>query len=214
MGEGGMRFLFRLLRGLAGIVMAYAVAVLVGGGIPANGDWTPAERGVRIYVIDNGVHTDLVLPADPFRDIALPGHFADHQVAKRRWLSFGWGDRDFYLRTPRWRDVNPLRVGKALVGAGSTVLHVAYLPEPRPGPHARAVTLRPEEYRRLVSYVRDSFAAGRVVRGYGRADAFYSAEGGYSVFRTCNEWTGAGLRRAGVRIGIWTPLPFNVTIWL
>jgi len=76
------------------------------------------------------------------------------------------------------------------------------------------VLLRPEEYRRLVDYVRGAFAAGPVVRGYGARDAFYSAKGGYSAFRTCNEWTGRGLRKAGVPMGIWTPLPWGVMLWL
>jgi uncharacterized protein (TIGR02117 family) len=88
------------------------------------------------------------------------------------------------------------------------------VPAPRVDGSVRAVLLRPEEYRRLVAYVRGSFAAGPVVRGYGARDAFYSAKGGYSALRTCNEWTGRGLRAAGVRMGIWTPLPWGVMLWL
>ncbi|NWM10686.1 DUF2459 domain-containing protein, partial [Escherichia coli] len=91
------------------------------------------------------------------------------------------------------------RTAKAMAGAGSTVLHVEHVPEPRADGSVRAVLLRPEEYRRLVAYVRGTFAAGPVVRGYDTRDAFYSARGGYSAIRTCNEWTGGGLRAAGVR---------------
>jgi hypothetical protein len=48
-------------------------------------------------------------------------------------------------------------------------------------------------------------------RGYGPADVFYEARGPYNVFFTCNEWTGAALRAAGIRMGRWTPLSQSVT---
>ena len=44
-------------------------------------------------------------------------------------------------------------------------------------------------------------------------DAFYDATGRYSAVRTCNEWVGEGLRRAGVRVGRWTPFPVTVLNW-
>jgi uncharacterized protein (TIGR02117 family) len=194
--------------------VAYAGAALIGSAVPAHPGWTQAEEGVRVYVIDNGVHTDLVLPTADFADLLRPGHLADPAQAAQSHVTFGWGDRDFYLNTPSWREMNPLRALRALVGGGETVLHVSYIPEPRVGRRVRAVTLRPDEYYRLTAYVRASFAGGAPVRGYGGHDAFYPARGGYSAVSTCNEWTAQGLRVAGIRMGAWTPFAFGVMQWL
>lgn len=210
----GLRIVGRLAGALILLVVAYLAAAGLGAGLAVNGGREPPAEGVRIYVADNGVHTDLILPAAAFRDFARPEHLADPRYGAEPYLAFGWGDRDFYLHTATWGDVNPWRVAKAMVGAGSTVLHVAHIPEPRAGGSVKTLLLRPEEYRRLVEHVRATVAAGPVVRGYGARDAFYTAKGGYSAIRTCNEWTGRGLRKAGVRMGIWTPLPWGVMLWL
>lgn len=209
-----MRIVARLVAGLASLVLAYAAAAVIGGAVPANREWRPAAQGTRIYVADNGIHTDLILPAAGFRDLVRPGDIADPAMAAEPWMVFGWGDRDFYLNTASWTQLNPLRAARALVGAGPTVVHVSHVPEPRTGPRLRALTLRPEEYARLVSYVRATFAGGQPVRGYGTRDAFYPARGGYSAIVTCNEWTGRALREAGMKMGSWTPFPFGVMLWL
>jgi uncharacterized protein (TIGR02117 family) len=206
--------LTRLASGLAAVLGLYFCAALAGSLIPANNSWHAPGAGVRIYVEDNGVHTDLVLPARDFGDLVRPEHLADPRQARHGWRSFGWGDRDFYLNTPSWRAVNPLRVVRALAGGGSTVIHAAAVPEPRAGGRVRALVLRPQEYARLVAYVRGTFAGGVPLRGYGPRDAFYAARGGYSALSTCNEWSAGGLRAAGVRMGVWTPFAFGVMWWL
>jgi uncharacterized protein (TIGR02117 family) len=212
------KWLARIALALVGIVAGYAIAAVVLGAIPVNGGWKQPESGVRIYVIDNGVHTDLVLPVVAegvdWRDRVKPEDIANPKQAGHPWLAFGWGDRDFYLNTKTWGDVSPVRVGKALSGMGRTVLHVAHLPAPGEGPHMRTIVLTPDQYRRLAAYVRGTFGEGPSVHGYGDNDAFYEARGGYSALRTCNQWTGGALREAGVKMGWWTPLPFTVMQWL
>jgi uncharacterized protein (TIGR02117 family) len=209
--------LVRLLLGLAAVVLCYLAAAFVGSAVAANRDWKPPAQGVTIYVIDNGIHTDLVLPVSAegvdWGDLIRPGHLADPSRAAASHLAFGWGDRDFYLNTPTWWDVNPVRVGRAFVGAGATVVHVSHIAAPQIGPNARAIVLRPEEYRRLAGFIRNTFGEGPPARGYGAADAFYVARGGYNLFRTCNAWTGEALAAAGVRVGKWTPFPSGVMQW-
>lgn len=201
------------------VPLAYVVAGLIGGMVPTNRDRTPPAQGIRIYVEDNGIHTSIVLPVRAggvtIDDLAPPSALRDPRFGGHGWRSVGWGDRDFYIGTPTWRDVNPVTVARAAIGRGSTVMHVDFVPEPPIGPDVRAITLRPEEYRRLVGFVRASFAGtGGSVAGYADYDAFFPAVGGYSAVRTCNAWTGEALRHAGVRMGAWTPFPVSVMAWL
>jgi len=215
----------RALRRLSAIGQAlllvcafYVAAGLAGGAIPANRDWRPPERGVRILVESNGIHTGLVMPAqaagvDWHRDFPA-GDIADPRYAGLGWVAVGWGDRAFYVETPRWSDVRPLTVLRAAAGSPRTVLHVEHLGEPPVGDDDRAIVLTPDQYRRLAAFIRASIGPdGRVAPGYGPSDIFYDARGRYSAVATCNEWTGRALRAAGVRVGIWTPFPVDVMGW-
>ena len=207
-----------LVRALLFVVLAYATAGLTGGSIPANPGWRPPERGVRILVEDNGIHTGLVLPVraagiDWSQDFPADD-IADPRYARFDWITVGWGDRAFYVETPTWADLNLATVLRAAIGSRRTVLHVEHVGEPPLAPDTREIVLTEEQYRRLADYVRATRGpGGKVAAGYGVNDVFYDGRGHYSAIRTCNEWTGDALRTAGVRIGAWTPFPVDVMAW-
>lgn len=207
------------LGAVAAVLCGYGAAGMAGGVIPTNLGWTPPVAGVRILIESNGVHTDLVLPkvaaGVDWRDLLPGADLADPRYAGFDHVAIGWGERTFYVETPTWADVKPLTVLRAALGSDHTVLHVEHIAMPQAADDARVVTLRPEEYRRLAAFVRASFAAQPAWHrtGYGRNDAFYAANGRYSAIMTCNAWTGAALRAAGVRIGAWTPFSVTVLGW-
>ena len=187
-----------LLAALGGPPLAYLAASAVLGRVAVNADWQPPPSGITIYVQTNGVHTGVVLPA-----------------GRGRWRAYGWGDRQFYLDTPTWHDVRPTTAAAALAGSGRTLVHVDRLGDFLADENWRPLTLRPGEYRRLVRFVRATLApGGSAIPGYGPDDSFYPGTGRYSVFRTCNVWTGEALRTAGVRMGLWTPFASDVMRWI
>ncbi len=198
----------------------WLVAGAIGGAIPANRGWRPpASGGVTIWVEDNGIHTGLVLPkvaaGVDWRRIARAADLADPRYAAYDHIAIGWGDRAFYLGTPTWADVRPATLLAAAIGSDATLIHIDHIPRPAPGRDVRAVTLRPEQYRRLAAHIAAAIVpGGRAIRGYGPYDAFYPARGHYDALHTCNAWTGAALRQAGVRMGAWTPFPKTVMQWL
>ena len=173
------------------------------------------DKPISIFVVSNGYHASFVLPLRaagtdwgsqfPRDDFADPPADATH-------VMFGWGERDFYMNTRRLADLEFGLTVRAALGLGGTVMHVALVGEPGPGADVRAISLTPAGYARLVGHVEGGFArdgAGRIRlhagRGYGPHDAFYQGTGRYSLFNTCNEWVGRGLRAAGVPVGVWTP---------
>lgn len=204
------------LLALAALLFAYAVAGTIGGLVPRNAGWREPARGITVRVEDSGVHTTLVLPrraagVDWGEDFP-PTDLADPRMAAHGYVAISWGERGFFLKTPTWWDVRPGTVLRAALGSGATLLHVEHVPEAAEG--ARAVRLRPAEYRRLAAFIRRVRAGGGALPGYGANDAFYPARGRDDARRTCNAWTGDALAAAGVRTGWWTPFGYTVTWWL
>jgi uncharacterized protein (TIGR02117 family) len=201
-----------LLTLLLGFPALYLVAALAGSLIPLNRGWSEPAQGTTIYLAENGVHVDIIMPVTAegldWRPLVPPSDFAAADPSSA-WIAFGAGERRVYLETPTWWDITPRTIWSALTG-GERVMHVEYVPSPYYA--AREIRLRPEEYRRLWAAVRADFALdehGRPLKidhpGYGPSDAFYRATGHASMFRTCNSWAAGKLRLAGVRTSLWPP---------
>lgn len=211
------RWIARAVAGLVLLALAYIAAGLIGGSLPANAGWRPPERGVTIWVEDNGIHTGFVMPkvaaGIDWRRFAPPGDLRDPRYARFDHVAIGWGEHGFYLGTPTWADVRPGTILAAALGSGRTLLHVEHIAAPRDGPDERRIVLRPDEYRRLAAFIMSARAGSGRWRGYGANDVFYEARGRYSALHTCNSWTGEALRATGLRVGRWTPFPATVMGW-
>jgi uncharacterized protein (TIGR02117 family) len=206
------RALRRVALALAAIPALYLLAALAGSLVPVNRGWSEPDEGVTIYLANNGVHADLILPARAqgldWRPLLPKRHFARPDPAAG-WVAFGAGERRVYLDTPRWQDISLPTIWAGLTG-GERVMHVEWVADPVYA--ARAIRLRPEEYRRLWQSIRAEFTLDessspvRIDRpGYGPADAFYEGRGKATAINTCNNWASDRLRMAGVETGLWTP---------
>ena len=191
--------LLRIVRSIVLIPLGlYLAAAAILGHIPANRDWAEPKTGITIFIQTNGVHTGIVLPAGP-----------------HKWRAYGWGDRDFYLNTPRWQDIRIGTAVAALVGSGDTLVHVDDLDDFLPDENWRPLRLRADEYARLRAYIAATLKpGGKPIPGYTARDRFYPARGRYSALVTCNVWTGRALKAAGIRTGIWTPFSGDVMRWV
>jgi uncharacterized protein (TIGR02117 family) len=193
---------------LAAPALLYLAAALVGSLLPVNRAWTEPDQGITIFLADNGIHADIIMPASAggldWRPL-FPGRDFAKADPGAQWIAFGAGEQRVYLETPRWRDIKPRTIWSGLTG-GKRVMHVEWVGDPYYA--AREIRLRPAEYRRLWAAIRADLA-GRPQRidhpGYGPADAFYRATGKASAIRTCNSWAADKLRLAGVRTSAWPP---------
>jgi uncharacterized protein (TIGR02117 family) len=199
------------------IPAAYLAAALIGSLVPVNRNWSEAEQGTTVYIADNGIHADIIMPVSAqgldWAPLFPPSDFA--QVSRQEWIAFGSGEERIYLNTPTWWDVTPRTIWSALAG-GRRVMHVEYVTGPDYA--VREIRLRPEEYRRLWAAIRADFALNANGRprliahpGYGCCDAFYRAVGRESAFRTCNSWVARWLRLAGIRTSAWPPFVNGLT---
>ncbi len=128
---------------------------------------------------------------------------------------FGWGNRKFYLETPTWDKLRASTVAYAFSGVGETCVHVNLTTDLAwPRESSRMLRLTDEQFGSLARHVvstmeLDSAGKAQAIEGahYRTTDAFYRGRGCYHLFRTCNVWVGEGLRKAGVRVGVWTVTP-------
>ena len=175
----------------------------------------PAEpRPVAVYLVSNGVHSDIVMPVSTpqwnWRKWATESH--TRTAFQAAYIGIGWGEKGFYLNTPRWRDLTAQTALKALSGFNETAMHITFYPaEPQTGEYVARIMLSEAEYRRLAGQIAKSFALadGRPQQiagaAYHNTDAFYEANGRYSLFNTCNTWTNNQFKQTALPAVVWTP---------
>jgi uncharacterized protein (TIGR02117 family) len=209
-----------LLKGVlftVGVTAFYFLSAFVLTLIPGNPGKERPAQGIEIFVSSNGVHTDIVVPVQTalfnWEGFIPPSDFRPEAVPFS-YISFGWGDKGFYLDTPTWSDLKFSTAFNAMFCGAATAMHVAYFTgKPAESSYIRRLVLSPEQYSSLVKYIRGSFReddSGKCIlidccRYTGLNDSFYEARGSYSLFKTCNVWTNNALKACDVKTALWAP---------
>lgn len=172
------------------------------------------EPKVEIFILSNGVHTDIVVPVknDTFdwsKQIKFEHTKAKDSTAK--YLAMGWGDRGFYLETPTWADLKVSTALKAITGLSSSALHTTFYKSMKEDAYCKKIQISTTEYQKLVVFINDSFEtkSGSTIKiktdaVYGKNDIFYEAKGSYSLFYTCNSWANQALKAANQKAALHT----------
>jgi uncharacterized protein (TIGR02117 family) len=182
-------------------------------------DGNPDANGqIAVWTSSNGSHTDIIVPTIngqmDWRNFVSPldCRTADSSLA---YISFGWGDKEFFLNTPTWGDLKASTAFNAALGLGDGAVHVTYTNNPEYNQSWRKMMLNEAQYQSLINYIQQSFLIkdNRVVvipteARYGNNDAFYESTKSYSLFYTCNTWTHNGLDAAEQPHCPWTVLAF------
>lgn len=196
------------------LMLLYFLAAIIGSVIPVNRE-EPKGGEITIYLRTNGVHTDYIFPVATksvnWQQI-IPPQDIPSKKANYDYISFGWGDLDFYQNTPEWDDLQFPTAMKAVFLPTPSAMHVEYMPAPRLFQPTIKLEISKAQYEALVNYVLNSFdrdAAGAVVQvqdlHFNQNDAFYHANRSLHFFYTCNTWINEGLKKANLRACLWTP---------
>jgi uncharacterized protein (TIGR02117 family) len=193
-------------------VFLYFFFAFVFSYLPTHPPQQDCEAGQKIFVATNGVHVDIILRADQVD----PGFIHELDFpANARYISFGWGDKNFYIHTPEWSDLTFTVAFKALFLRSETAMHVNYYSREQSWWHP--VCLCEEQLQQLFLYIRNSFAIapdGKInqldFEGYTDFDSFYEAKGAFTLFNTCNVWANKGLKSIEIKTSVWSPFDFGV----
>lgn len=219
---------FILKGGLAIFVLplTYLLFAIILSLVPVGHPFDPVEgNGIEIFISSNGVHTDFVVPimsgSMDWHSYFPASNFRGIDPSTMSHIAFGWGDQAFYLETPTWADLKMSTAVKALFFKSNSAMHVTYLRKPKPSSTVKRLVITESQYAQLASYIESSFqkdSNGQFYwisgSGYRANDTFYVANGSFSLFKTCNAWTGKGLREMGVKTGVWTPFSHSVLFYL
>ena len=215
-----IKFIVKFSLYFVGFILLWFVAALLLSKIPVDSSPEVAQRTISIYVNSNGVHTDIIVPRT--NNLYNWNSFVSDSLFNEidstyRYLSFGWGDKGFYLETPTWNDLKVSTALNAAFGLGKTAMHVTYYKKMRCDENTKLIKLSEEDYLKLVNTLKQSFNTSKSNclqlishPNYGRNDNYFEANGSYSLFKTCNVWTGNTLKCANVKMGLWTPLSSGV----
>jgi uncharacterized protein (TIGR02117 family) len=209
------KVILRILLGFVAFILLYLLSAFLFS-IWAVKKETVTSNDVAIYILTNGDHTDIVVPAknditDWSREISYKNTVSGDTTGK--YLAIGWGDKGFYLSTPTWADLKFSTAFKAAFALSTSAIHATYYEAMPESNDCKKIMISNEQYKRLVAFVDSSFkrdAEGKVINiktnaNYDKNDAFYEAKRKYNMFYTCNTWANNALKASGQTACVWTP---------
>jgi uncharacterized protein (TIGR02117 family) len=211
-----LRFCLFVLLGVVVFVLSYLLLAYLFSRITVNEDLKQKNKPITCYILSNGVHTDLVVPAKnqvmDWKKFVSPKNTLK-QDSTGNYVAFGWGDKGFYLNTPKWEDLTFNTAFSAAFGLSSSAIHTTYYYELEENDtNCKKIQLSVNNYKKMVRYIKKSFRLSKQGQPvfiptkaiYGEHDAFYDAQGVYSLFQTCNSWANSGLKAANQKAALWT----------
>jgi len=206
---------------ILGAVFLYIILGILLPLIPVSAEKTDDPKIIEAYILTNGVHTDIVVPVKTkFIDWSqkLPYNNTKSKKENFKFISFGWGDKGFYLNTPTWADLKFSTAFKAAFWLSESAMHCTYYNDMKEGEDCKKIMLTEKQYQALIKFIDERFdkdEAGnyqfiKTDAVYGNSDAFYDAKGAYNFTYTCNTWANNGLKAAGQKAALWTPTDFGI----
>lgn len=210
-----LKIIARAIGGLLAFVLLYLLVAYCLSHISTKKE-ADTKAEVPIYILTNGVHTDIVVPVkfegtDWSREVKYTNTISKDSAVT--YIAFGWGDKGFYLHARTLAKATFGIAFKAATGLSTSAIHTTFYKDLTEAADCRRIWISKVQYARLVAYIKNSFqtdAAGHIINipaiaNYNNYDAFYDARRRYNLFYTCNTWANNALKAAGQKACVWTP---------
>ncbi|MFM7023057.1 MAG: DUF2459 domain-containing protein [Flavobacteriales bacterium] len=206
-----LKYLLRAFLAVLGVIALYFIVAFILMLIPSSGEETADEKNHTFYVQSNGTHLDIVLPTE-----AIDSDFREqlHLPGNAKFVSFGWGNKEFYFNVPEWKDLTFGLAFRALFFRLESAMHVNYYKFEKE--KWKKIVVAENQMAKLNKFIRSSFVQKDkkiipcLCPGHSDTDCFYDAQGRYSCVNTCNVWVGDALKAASVKTSVWSPLHWGV----
>jgi uncharacterized protein (TIGR02117 family) len=195
---------------LIGLIVVALGLLVVLTAHPGDRRYYPGGAGVAkttIYLVENGFHSDLVMPRSALFARPHPAALAVAVATDKPWVAIGWGDASFYTQ-------HGFSIGRMLGGLRAlllprnhSVVHIeglASAPERVYGQGARPIVVTDAGLERVIDRVDRSLTVesdGQPQRVQTQSEpdaAFFRSGERFSLLHLCNHWTAELLDAAGL----------------
>lgn len=208
----GIKYFKKIVASIFILVFGYFIAAVLLSMITTSPEELKCTDDKTIYISTNNVHLDIIIPKEILSEAFIQRLQLKESI---KYVSFGWGDKRFYLETPTWNDLKLSTAIKAMFLKSETAMHLTT--------HQREykdwikIPICKLQLDLLINYIGQSFQKddqGRFIEikgsGYTSYDTFYKANGNYNCIQTCNHWVNKGLKAAKIKTSLWSPFDAGV----
>jgi uncharacterized protein (TIGR02117 family) len=196
-------------RGVVAIVLLLLILAGLATARTGNATLYPARPGdgVRLYLVDNGFHTDLAIPRTEILQHGGQTARATASATGAAWVLIGWGDERFYEAQGPWSQRIPDGLRALFAPDNRSVVHIEGSVDPlklswRDDVHPIVVSRA--GLAALLHRLDGTFRMGpgdAPIRDPAPADAgeaYFESNETFSLLHLCNHWTAELLSAAGL----------------
>jgi uncharacterized protein (TIGR02117 family) len=217
--------LFKYNSRIFGGILIITSLFLIGAFIPRKwSNYSQQACDYQICIANTGFHSNILIPTENnaynWHDYLSIDKIGIDAADNYKYLSFGWGDKNFYMSVTTLSDINFSTAFKAAFLPTHSVMYVkGYRSLPK-NIEVNCIKVDKANYLRLIEFIEASFQTTqnaritRIGNGHTSNAGFYAAKGNYSILRTCNTWTGDALRKADINTPVWDALSFAIMFHL
>ncbi|MCK4922587.1 MAG: TIGR02117 family protein [Bacteroidales bacterium] len=206
------KYLKWIISSLILFVSTYIIFAIIFSIIPVNRN-VATNNEIDIYIKTNGVHLDIALPIrNEIKDWTTDVWIDNKITHIVNFISFGWGDKEFYMNTPEWSDLTLKTAFIATFLRSPSAIHIDYHTNLQINDKCKIISINKEQYKTIVNFIEQSFmrdSLGNTIQIQGfqtnTYDCYYNANNSYNLFFTCNTWTNKCLKESGLKACLWTP---------
>ena len=181
--------------------------------VPINEKKT-GEKNKYFFLYSDQIHVDIIIPKKYFEKYSFSGIYFN---TNEQFISFGWGDMEFYYKTPTIKHLNFKTAFRAFFLKTPTLIHVKRYQTANKV--WKKIAVSSFQLEKILEYLNNSFetdSQNKKIKtddlSYWHNDNFYLAKGSYFFFNTCNTWVNNALKFAGMKACLQTPYSFGIML--
>ena len=177
-------------------------------------DFKQTENGIEIFVQTNGVHTFIIIPAGfaEIEKLKIDFQTCRFQKTDIKYVSYSWGDKEFYLNTPQWKDLKFGTAFKAAFLPSESIVRIGLLMQkPKKNKYTKMLKISRSQCILLYNFISKNYEIDKKISQPKNCfEMFFDSKTNYTLFYTCNNWTSEALKPAGIRTPLWSPFDKGV----
>ena len=210
-----LKWALKLLLFIIAIPISYLVISMLVSLIPVSSKEQACLENHKVYFApSSAIHSDFILPIEKLHPKLRDGLILHPET---RFVAFGFGDRNFFEKTPTWGDLTLGSIVIAMLIPSESAMHIIRLDKEEN--YWYPIMLCDKQLNYLNDFIEKKFAlteAGEKIHisgmSYNERDEFYEANGSFTGFYTCNTWVNEGLKYIGKPACLWTPFSLGIKL--